>query len=58
VEEPEGPRATRFQPYVDLLNVFDRSPVVFLNNTYGPSWQRPMTILVGRMVQVGMQVDF
>jgi hypothetical protein len=51
-------RGTRFQPYVDLLNVFNASPVITQNNTYGPAWQRPLTILVGRMVQVGMQVDF
>jgi hypothetical protein len=48
----------RLQPYVDLLNVFNASPVISLNNTYGPAWQRPLTILVGRMVQIGAQVDF
>jgi hypothetical protein len=51
-------RAIRFQPYVDLLNVFNASPVMTENSTYGPAWRRPLTILVGRMVQVGMQVDF
>jgi hypothetical protein len=51
-------RATRFQPYVDLLNIFNASPVISQNNTYGPAWQRPLTILVGRMVKVGIQVDF
>jgi hypothetical protein len=51
-------RAARFRPYVDLLNVFNAAPVLTLNNTYGPAGQRPLTILVGRLVQVGMQVDF
>jgi hypothetical protein len=46
------------QPFVDLLNVFNASPVLVLNNTYGPAWQRPLRVLVGRMVKVGMQVDF
>src|SRR5207249_2935690 len=49
---------TRFQPYVDLLNVFNASSVITQNNTYGPSWQQPQAILVGRMVKLGMQVDF
>jgi hypothetical protein len=51
-------RKIRFQPYVDILNVLNASPVIVQNDTYGPAWQRPLTILVGRMVQVGMQVDF
>jgi hypothetical protein len=51
-------RGSRIQPYVDLLNVFNASPVLTLNNTYGPAWQRPLSILVGRMVKFGAQVDF
>jgi hypothetical protein len=51
-------RAARLQPYVDLLNIFNASPVLTLNNTFGPAWQQPLTILVGRMIKVGMQVDF
>jgi hypothetical protein len=50
--------AKRFQPYVDLLNIFNASPVIALNNTYGAVWQQPQTILVGRMIKFGMQVDF
>jgi hypothetical protein len=48
----------RLQPYLDVLNVFNVSPVITLNNTYGPAWQRPLSILVGRMLKLGMQVDF
>jgi hypothetical protein len=48
----------RLQPYLDVLNVFNASPAITLNNTYGPAWQRPLGILVGRMLKVGMQVDF
>jgi hypothetical protein len=51
-------RTVRWQPYVDLLNVFNAAPVLGLNNTYGPAWQRPLRVLIGRMVKVGMQVDF
>jgi hypothetical protein len=49
---------TRFQPYVDLLNIFNASPIVALNTTYGSAWRQPQTILVGRMIKLGMQVDF
>ena len=51
-------RQQRFQPYVDLLNMFNASPVIALNNTFGTAWQQPQTILVGRMIKFGMQVDF
>jgi carboxypeptidase family protein len=50
--------ATRWRPNIDFLNVFNASPVLTLNNTYGPAWQRPTTIQVGRMIKLGMQVDF
>jgi hypothetical protein len=48
----------RLRPYVDLLNMLNASPVFSLNATYGPSWQRPTAVLVGRMVQVGLQIDY
>jgi hypothetical protein len=49
---------TRLLPYVDLLNLFNASPVLTLNNTYGPTWQKPTTILPGRVIKVGIQMDF
>jgi hypothetical protein len=45
-------------PYVDVYNALNASPVLSINNTYGPLWKRPSGVLIGRMVQVGMQVDF
>jgi hypothetical protein len=51
-------RATRFQPHLDILNLFNASPVTALNTTYGSSWQQPTAILVGRMFKAGLQVDF
>jgi hypothetical protein len=51
-------RGIQFEPFVDLLNVLNASPVVVQNNTYGPAWQQPTQIQVGRMLSVGMQVNF
>jgi hypothetical protein len=36
----------------------ERVAIVALNNTYGSPWRQPQTILVGRMIKLGMQVDF
>jgi Carboxypeptidase regulatory-like domain len=46
------------KPYVDVFNALNASPVVALNTTYGPSWKRPTAVLVGRMVKIGVQLDF
>jgi len=51
-------RATKALPYIDLLNLFNASPVLTLNNTYGPTWQKPTTILPGRVIKLGVQIDF
>jgi hypothetical protein len=51
-------RSARLLPYIDLLNLFNASPVLTLNNTYGPTWQKPTTILPGRVVKLGVQVEF
>jgi hypothetical protein len=48
----------RLEPYLDMLNLFNASSVISLNNTYGPAWQQPLTILVGRMAQLGMHLYF
>jgi hypothetical protein len=49
---------SRLQGMVDLFNVFNASPVLTLNNTYGAAWQRPQSILQGRLVKFGGQIDF
>jgi len=46
------------QPQFDLFNVLNANPVVLLNNTFGPEWQRPTTILTPRFVKFGLQIKF
>jgi len=43
---------------VDVYNLFNSGAVLALNTTYGPRWQQPLTILSGRFVKFGVQVDF
>jgi len=52
------PGSRRVQALVDLYNLFNANPVLALNNTFGPQWQRPTQILQGRLVKLGVQVDF
>jgi hypothetical protein len=48
----------RVQAMFDMFNLFNGSPVLTLNNTYGAAWQRPQSILQGRLLKFGGQVDF
>jgi hypothetical protein len=43
---------------VDVYNVFNSGAVLAVNNTFGPRWQQPLTVLSGRFVKFGVQVDF
>jgi hypothetical protein len=43
---------------VDLYNSLNANPVLALNNTYGSQWQRPTQILQGRLLKLGVQIDF
>ncbi len=43
---------------VDLYNLFNADPVLALNNTFGPAWQKPLQILQGRLLKFGTQIDF
>jgi hypothetical protein len=52
-----GP-SRRVQMNVDLYNLFNRSPVLLQNNTYGVAWQRPIAVLPGRLLKFGAQLDF
>jgi hypothetical protein len=49
---------TRLQANVDLYNLFNASPILALNTTFGAAWQRPLQILQGRLLKFGVQVDF
>jgi outer membrane receptor protein involved in Fe transport len=43
---------------VDVYNLFNASPVLTMNNRYGPAWQQPFITLAGRFAKFGMQMDF
>lgn len=49
---------TRLQGQFDVYNAFNANPVLGLNNTYGPSWRTPTSILGARLVKFGAQLDF
>jgi hypothetical protein len=53
------------QANVDVYNLFNSSALVLVNQTYGPSWQIPITtrtfgpgILNPRLLQVGGRINF
>jgi len=43
---------------VDLYNMFNASPTLALNTTYGSAWLRPLQILQGRLLKFSAQIDF
>jgi hypothetical protein len=49
---------SRLRLMVDSYNLLNASTALSLNNTFGPQWQRPTSILPGRFAKVGIQVDF
>ena len=51
-------RATEVQGTFDLYNVINANTTLAYNNTYGPAWLRPTSIMVGRLAKVGLQVRF
>jgi len=50
--------STRFEPTVDLFNVFDNSAVTSAVTTIGSSLGRPSAIVMGRLVRVGGRITF
>ncbi|MBM3777485.1 MAG: TonB-dependent receptor [Acidimicrobiia bacterium] len=51
----------RVSPAVDLFNALNANTVLAWNNTYGTNgatWLAPRTILTGRLVKFGVQIDF
>jgi outer membrane receptor protein involved in Fe transport len=48
----------RLELMLDVYNVFNASPILSTNNTYGQAWQRPNQILDGRLFKFGVQLDF
>jgi hypothetical protein len=54
-------RRTSIKAMVDLYNLLNNNVVLLWNNTYGTtgsSWLVPSQILGGRMVKLGIQLDF
>jgi hypothetical protein len=48
----------RIELMLDVYNVFNASPILSTNNTYGAAWQRPNQILDGRLFKFGAQFTF
>jgi hypothetical protein len=51
-------RGVRIQPRIDLYNLFNANSVLAQNNTYGPAWRTPTSVLPGRMFKFGAQLNF
>jgi hypothetical protein len=49
---------TRFQANLDVYNVANSSYVLAINTTYGSAWQRPTSVLDGRLFKFGGQFQF
>jgi hypothetical protein len=49
---------TRTQIGVDVYNVLNSNAVLTQNNTFGPVWQQPNSILLARFMKLGAQFDF
>jgi hypothetical protein len=52
-----GQRA-RVRLNFDVYNIFNASPILTLNTTYGSQWLRPQSVLDGRLIEFGGQVTF
>jgi hypothetical protein len=49
---------TRIQGNIDVFNVVNSSAVLAVNQTYGTTWLQPTQIMPGRMLKLGLQMDF
>jgi len=50
--------ALRIRGNVDLFNLFNASPVLVVNTTYGSKWLQPQYLLPGRLMKLSVQVNF
>jgi hypothetical protein len=48
----------RVRGMLDLYNIANSSYIFLRNNAYGGAWGRPLTISGGRLLKLGVQVDF
>src|SRR5262249_23937139 len=49
---------SRVNAYAHFFNLLNSSAILTQNNTYGPAWRTPTLILQGRLMKLGVQVDF
>jgi hypothetical protein len=49
---------SKVQGMFDIYNLFNASTILGVNQTYGPAWLRPTSILGARLFKVGAQVDW
>ena len=47
-----------FQGQLDIFNILNASSILTTVETYGPSLDRPSSILQGRLLAIGMQMSF
>ena len=48
----------RVEPELDIYNALNASPILSVNNSYGPAWRTPTQILAGRLLKFGVRVSF
>jgi len=49
---------TTVRPTVSVYNLFNSNAIQTYSNTYGTSWQTPLSIMQSRFVDIGVQMDF
>jgi hypothetical protein len=48
----------RVEPEFDIYNALNASPILSVNSTFGPQWLTPTQILSGRLLKIGLQLNF
>jgi hypothetical protein len=51
-------RKGRLRVNLDVYNVLNASSILTINTTYGSQWLRPLSVLDGRLIEVGGQLTF
>jgi hypothetical protein len=51
-------RTTKIEPQIGFFNALNAPAILTQNNTFGSSLNQVQQVLDGRVVRVGMQIDF
>ena len=51
-------RTTRIRPEIGIFNLTNTATIQAENNSFGPNLNKVQAILDGRVVRLGVQVDF